>query len=134
MLVVWKKRSSIPADEVEARMWFFGVARRILLGYYRGKYRSEALAAALREHISRTVDVADLDGTVLGQGQEIRVLVANLPRMDQEIVTLVHWDGFSLAEVAAIMRIPASTVRSRYRRTRARLRREWEDQSYTAQF
>ena len=126
MLVVWKKRASIPVDDIEARMWFFGVARRLLLSYYRGKSRKEELATALRDHISRTVDVAGLDGGRQGEGQDVRALIAGLPQADQEIVTLVHWDGFSLIEVATVLRIPASTVRSRYRRARARLRREME--------
>ena len=126
MLVVWKKRDSIPANDSEARMWFFGVARRLLQSYYRGKSRRAELATALREHLSRTIDVADLDGEPLGGKEDVRALIANLPQADREIVTLVHWDGFTLAEVAAVMNVSASTVRSRYRRARARLRQQME--------
>ena len=41
---------------------------------------------------------------------------------DREIIQLVHWDGFSLAEAAKILGKKPATVRSRYSRARAKLR------------
>jgi RNA polymerase sigma-70 factor (ECF subfamily) len=126
MLVVWKKRTSVPTDSTEARMWFFGIARRLLVSHYRGRSRREALASVLRAQIAAAETKADRDGTAIlggeGNRQEIRSLIAGLAPIDREIVSLVHWDGFSLAEVAIMMGISSSTVRSRYRRARARLR------------
>ncbi|WP_415127831.1 sigma factor-like helix-turn-helix DNA-binding protein [Microbacterium sp.] len=38
-----------------------------------------------------------------------------------ELVTLVHWDGFTIAEAGLLQGVPASTARGRYQRARARL-------------
>lgn len=47
-------------------------------------------------------------------GLEVRDAIARLDPELAELVRLVHWEGFSLGEVAALEGIPASTVRSRY--------------------
>jgi DNA-directed RNA polymerase specialized sigma24 family protein len=55
------------------------------------------------------------------QGLEARDAIARLEPELAEIVRLVHWDGFSLGEVAALKGIPASTVRSRYAHAKRQL-------------
>ncbi len=39
-----------------------------------------------------------------------------------ELVRLVHWERFSLAEAAELLGIPASTARGRYQRAKDDLR------------
>ena len=39
-----------------------------------------------------------------------------------EIVRLVHWEGFTLAQVADILDQPASTVRNHYQQAKQHLR------------
>ena len=53
---------------------------------------------------------------------EVRSAIAELGTIDQEIVRLVYWDGFTLAEVAQILNMRPPTVRSRHARARAKLR------------
>lgn len=55
------------------------------------------------------------------QGLEVRDAIARLDPELAEVVRLVHWDGFNLAEVAELEAIPASTVRSRYGRAKREL-------------
>jgi RNA polymerase sigma-70 factor (ECF subfamily) len=52
----------------------------------------------------------------------VREALAQLPEIDQEIIRLVHWDGFSQVEVARPLDMPEATVRSRHLRARQRLR------------
>ncbi|WP_422665076.1 RNA polymerase sigma factor [Agrococcus beijingensis] len=47
---------------------------------------------------------------------------SQLPALDQEMMTVVYWEGFSQQEVAAIVGRPAATVRSRLARARTALR------------
>jgi RNA polymerase sigma-70 factor (ECF subfamily) len=54
-------------------------------------------------------------------GLEVRDAIARLDPELAELVRLVHWDGFSLGEVATLEGIPASTVRSRYARAKREL-------------
>jgi RNA polymerase sigma-70 factor (ECF subfamily) len=118
LLVVWRKERAVPADPTEARMWLFGVARKVLLGQYRSARRRAALSDRLALELA--VDAPRDDQL----GDELRSLIAKLHPTDQEIVRLVYWDGFSLAEAAVILKMPAATVRSRHARARARLREE----------
>lgn len=51
----------------------------------------------------------------------MRDLVSRLDDDLAEVLTLVHWEGLSLVEIAGILDIPASTARGRYRRARHEL-------------
>ena len=116
LVVVWRRESSIPVDEVHARMWLYGVARKVLSSQRRSSTRRNALAERLRESIAETT-TPERDARA-----HVRSLVATLPAVDREIIGLVYWEGFSLVEVATIMSMPAATVRSRHARARERLR------------
>jgi RNA polymerase sigma-70 factor (ECF subfamily) len=44
----------------------------------------------------------------------VRDLVRRLPDPQRELVTLIHWDGFSIREAAELLGLNPSTARSRY--------------------
>lgn len=122
LLVVWRKARSVPDDDAEARMWMFGIARRVLATHRRSSHRRSALHERLR---------AELAATPPAEPEDVRALrdaLAQLPEIDQEIIRLVHWDGFSQVEVAQLLGLPEGTVRSRHQRARVRLRAALRDQ------
>ena len=55
-------------------------------------------------------------------GIDVRAAVEKLPDELAELVRLVHWDGFSLEQAAILMRVPASTARTRHVRAKKLLR------------
>ncbi|WP_166874528.1 RNA polymerase sigma factor [Salinibacterium sp. ZJ450] len=115
MLVTWRHIRSLPADDERARMWMFGTARRVLANHRRGSKRKSALADRLRDELvvnGPTSSVAD------GIAEEVRQAVSDLPPVLGEVVSLVHWEGFTLVEVSLILDTSASTVRSRYAKAR----------------
>ncbi len=114
MLVVWRNAQKISSDPLAARMWTFGVARNVLSNHLRGVRRRNRLERRLIDTYRFDSDDTDLRETVAGA-------VSLLAPIDQEIVRLVHWEGFSLAEIAAILHRKPATVRSRYSRARQRL-------------
>ncbi|WP_375387934.1 RNA polymerase sigma factor [uncultured Amnibacterium sp.] len=128
MIVAWRRADVVPADERQARMWLFGVARNTLSTHRRGQARRDALSSELRSQLSTRPDLAgrhwrhEEDPRV----DLVRELVAALPEIDREIFALVVWDGFSLTEVADMLDVPAGTVRSRYSRARANVRARLE--------
>ncbi|WP_133160269.1 RNA polymerase sigma factor [Cryobacterium zongtaii] len=126
MLVVWRKRGAIPANPVEARMWFFGIARRVLLTYRRSASRQNFLVARLKANSATAPVHANKAGNVDDGGEDLRAhvrsLVGTLSDTDREIVTLVHWEGFSLEQAAVMLSMRGSTVRTRYSRARAHLK------------
>ena len=118
LLVAWRRAEVVPRDEVQARMWLFGVARGVLSNHARGVRRRLRLADALRDRLALVVreDREDSRDAVVDA-------VEALPRDLAELVRLVHWDGFTLAEAAELMGIRPSTARGRYARARELLLR-----------
>jgi RNA polymerase sigma-70 factor, ECF subfamily len=118
LLVLWRRARAVPADDVEARRWLFGVARRVLAGHRRGRQRRLALAERLRGELAIPPEEVDV------VGQSVRAAVRRLPERDRELIGLVHWEGFTLQEAAEILGLKAGTARMRYLRARERLARE----------
>ncbi|TFB52068.1 RNA polymerase sigma factor [Cryobacterium tagatosivorans] len=116
MVTVWRKRALLPLEHEHARMWCFGIARNLLRNYSRGEQRRSELSRALRATVSVTDVELDSEEAVA-----IRDLIYQLGPDLAEVVTLTHWEGFSLAEIARLQGVPAATVRGRYRRARLAL-------------
>lgn len=115
LLVVWRRERAVPDDPIQARMWMFGVARKVLSGQHRSRRRREALTARLAAELTVSMPAAP--------GAGLRDLIERLlDETDREIIELVYWDGFSLAEAASILGLRPGTVRSRHARARAKLR------------
>lgn len=117
MVVAWRRVADLPLDTEGARMWLFGIARGTLLNYARGERRRGALFDRLRGAMQLRTTSPGAD-----EGADVRDAVARLGADLAEIVSLIHWDGFTLPEVAELLGVPVTTVRSRYRRARAMLR------------
>lgn len=116
LLVLWRKSRSIPGDREEARRYAFGIARHVLRTHHRGRQRRNALADRLRATTREATEaspVVDL---------ELRDALARLPHKDREIVQLVAWDGFSVADAGRIVGCSPEAARARYSRARSRLR------------
>ena len=116
LLIAWRRVGDLPDDATEARMWLFGLARGTLLNHARGQRRRIALADKVRSHMPVTA------APPADEGGEVRDAIARLKPELAEIVQLVHWDGFTLAQAAEIIGIPAATARSRYARAKDDLR------------
>ena len=119
LIVVWRRRSAVPADPLQARMWLFGVARKVLSGHRRSSRRRTALTLRLGEELASEVSASPVDDPA---GEYVRACIRELSDLDQEIIRLVYWDGFSLEETAQILGAKSATIRSRHSRARARLK------------
>ncbi|MFK4789052.1 RNA polymerase sigma factor [Microbacterium sp. ZW T5_56] len=119
MLVLWRRARDAPSDDGQLRPWLFGVAHRVLQRHRRSWARREAATQRLRSELeghsySGFADSDDAD--------RVRGALRVLAELDRQIITLVHWEGFTQAEAAAILGRNPSTVRTRYERARQRLR------------
>lgn len=126
MMTAWRRTPRMPVDDTEARMWLFGVARNVLANAQRSSVRRGRLADRLRAHLSLPVPMMDDD-----ERADVREAVRRLPPDLRDLIGLVHWEGFSLAEAAEIIGIPASTARGRYQSARQRLARALAPSSVT---
>lgn len=130
LLVVWRRSADLPRDPDQARMWTYGVARRVLATHRRGGVRRNALAARLRAELELAQPASHTpDDSSTHAHAAVHAALERLSPLDREIVRLVHWDGFTLAEVATLLGKRPGTVRSRYHRARQRLREHLSSRS-----
>ena len=97
-------------------MWLFTIARNVLGNADRTERRRWRLANRLRVML----EPADAPGA--DAGSEVRDAVARLDPDLAELIRLVHWDGFTIAQAASFLGIPASTARTRHQRAKEELR------------
>ncbi|TCC66422.1 RNA polymerase sigma factor [Kribbella pittospori] len=118
MLVAWRRMDEVPPDDA-ARLYLFGVARRVLANHRRGELRRDRLAERLRLELAEVTP----DLTSLSESTEaIRAGLEKLSDSDRELIMLTGWDGLDPREAAVVLGVPARTVRTRLHRARSRLR------------
>jgi len=113
LLVIWRRWSRVPGDDDAALSWAFGVAANVLANQRRGRLRQSRLADRLRSEVREVYVVAD---------GRVAEAIATLGQKDAELVRLIGWDGFGVAEAGAILGLSAAAARTRYSRARTRLR------------
>lgn len=118
-LVAWRRGADIPPDD-ETRLWLYGVARRVLANHRRSGVRRERLGERLRQRLSVTVGVDP--GSAVPERLAVRGALARLGDLDREVLMLTVLEGLEPREAATVLRVSATTVRTRLSRARARLR------------
>jgi RNA polymerase sigma-70 factor (ECF subfamily) len=114
----WRRLEDIPAGE-GARLWLYGVARRVLANHRRGESRRTALGLRLRAELTEWAEsITDQDPSA------VRVAFARLSPGDRELLSLVGWEGLRTAEIATVLGCSSGAVRIRLHRARKRLARE----------
>ena len=94
-ITAYRKSSSIPDDADHARFWLFAVVRRQLANYRHSKLRHSNVAVRL----AGSFRVAPPQN---GQNHALELLDA-LPAKDRELVALIIWDGFGVAEAGQLL-------------------------------
>ena len=117
-LVAWRRFDDVPSWP-QARLWLYGVARRVLANQRRGDGRRTALGGRLRQELATVLP--DISHAVV----ERDVIAAALDRLadrDREVLQLAAWEELTPAEIAEVLGVSAVAVRTRLSRSRARLR------------
>ena len=128
-LVLWENGAKVPTSEQDARMWCFGIARNLLREHYRHAKKELALADGLRDHLrslGQRDNAADTAVEAVLRAERVRRAITLLDERSKELVMLVHWDGFSIADAARLLSINQSTARTRHGRALRRLQRYLE--------
>lgn len=123
LVILLRRPARLPDDLEGLRRYTYGVARKVCANARRGKLRrtrlAEQLKAELREH--------DLVATPQYRDAEFAEAVARLSEKDRELLLLIAWEGFGVAEAGAMLKLSPAAARQRYSRIRARLREELTD-------
>lgn len=118
LIVLWRRRSDVAAREEDLRRYAFGVVRKVVVRFDRGHARRLALATKLQEEVAGR-SVPDQN---VGLDLDLRTALRALPPKDRELVLLVAWEGFSVADASQLLGPTAVGGRARYSRARKRLR------------
>ena len=108
-LAGWRGDSSL-------RTWLATICRRLCIDRARLKQLETVAAPDLEAVAGSTADTE-----ALADRFDLRAALDRLPAEDREAFLLVHHYGYSSFEAAALLGVPASTVRSRVGRARQRL-------------
>ena len=127
LLAIWESSARLPTTDQDARMWCFGIARNILREHYRHAAKQLALADGLRDHLRASASAhkgADAVAEAKIRSETVRHAVMALDDRSRELIMLIHWDGFSIADAARILALNQSTARTRYARALKRLQKQ----------
>ena len=119
-LTAWRRLDDLPRG-LEARLWLYGVARRVLANHRRGERRRLRLTERLRDDIAQLLDASEpalseeLEAVVQALGQ--------LREKDREILGLVAWEGLSHEELGSVLGCSPNAAKIRLHRARRRLAR-----------
>jgi RNA polymerase sigma-70 factor (ECF subfamily) len=116
-LAALRPNSGFDANRAAMRTWLFGVARNQAL-----KLLAKRPVAA--EDDQRISDGPSPEREVLHTEMEAVVAraVTRLPEGQREVLILAHYEELPLAEIARVMEIEVTAVKSRLQRARAQLK------------
>ncbi|MGW0805690.1 RNA polymerase sigma factor [Nonomuraea sp. NPDC002799] len=118
-VIAWRRIEEVPTGD-EARLWLYGVARKVLANQRRGERRHERRTAALRAELAASPLVAeppDADPTHVGK------VFRTLSDDDRELLTLVAWERLDPGQIAKTLGVSRNAVRVRLYRARKRFAR-----------
>lgn len=100
-------------DGEHLKAWLLRTALNRCADIQRGRVRRPVLSLDEVGELARPVD---------SEAAELWEAVARLPESEQTVVHLHYAEGYRTEEIAALLRVPAATVRTRLRRARLRLK------------
>jgi RNA polymerase sigma factor (sigma-70 family) len=121
-LIVWRRLPEVPGDG-EARLWLYGVARKVLANHHRAGGRRDRLGERLRDMLGQVYAVPDHAEAVVG-ADTVRRAMAQLSELDREVLTLSFLEELAPREIATVLGLDPVLVRARLSRARNRLRTE----------
>ena len=117
-LITWRRLEDVPEQPLP---WLLGVARRVLANRRRAEGRTSALHKRLADEqtIPEPVEV-----TSPAPSSSLLAALARLSERDQEVLTLVAWDGLDRVQAARVLGISTGALAVRLHRARGRLIRQ----------
>lgn len=113
-LTAWRRLEDMPPGP-QARLWLYGVARRVLANHYRGERRRWALADRLRADLA-----VHRPPEHTGELAQIAQAFRGLPAADRELLALASWEGLDHGQIAVVLGCSRNAVRIRLHRARKR--------------
>ena len=117
-LIAWRRLAEVPAGAA-ARLWLYGVARRVIANLRRSERRRTRLGGRLAESLRTELATHSAPS---GEAAEVLRAMTELSDEDRELLLLISWEGLSPSEAAKVLGASSLAARSRLHRARRRLR------------
>jgi len=116
-LVAWRRLDDVPSGE-QARLWLFGVARKVVSTTQRSTRRRFRLTAKSMAQADTGAVTIDTETVVVRRSEDARLLkaIGTLRPADQELVRLKAWEELSHADIGEILGISSHAVDMRLNR------------------
>lgn len=124
-LDAFRRRGTYDIAFADARPWLYGIAANLIGKHARAEVRMlRAYARTGTDPVLTVGHADDADSRIASAAvqRELAAALARLAEGDREVLLMIAWADLSYAEVAAALRIPVGTVRSRLHRARSRIR------------
>jgi RNA polymerase sigma-70 factor, ECF subfamily len=108
LLRAWRKAGSLEGDASSLRSWLFTIAHRLAIDEHRAR---AARAEGSERELPDVPVVGQLDRAL--EAWQITEALATLSRDHREALVETYFRGRSVAEAAAVLGVPAGTVKSR---------------------
>ena len=118
-LTAWRRLDDVPGGE-PARLWLYGVARKVLANHHRGERRRSALTERLRADLAAAYRPPEFTGELA----QIAAAFRRLPEAERELLALSAWEGLGNGEIAVVLGCSRNAVRIRLFRARKRFAAE----------
>ena len=113
--IAWRRVEEMPTGDA-ARLWLYGVARRVLANHRRGEQRHRLRTTELRDEVAALIG-DPLDASIIARA------FRGLSDDDREILGLVAWEGLDRDAIATVLGCSRGAVRVRLHRARTRFSR-----------
>lgn len=112
-LIAWRRLEAVPHGD-QARLWLYGVARRVLANHHRSQRRRSTLADRLRADLAVSFHPPEYAGELA----EVAAVFRGLPDNERELLALAGWEGLDAGQIAAVLGCSRNAVRIRLHRAR----------------
>lgn len=110
-IAVWQKASQFDAARGRLESWLLQITRNLAIDNLRYQRRRHAHAVSLDDVESHA---ALSDGPLAElQKRELNGLLQKLPAEQQQVIELAYFQGFTHEEIAAKLKLPIGTIKSR---------------------
>ncbi|MDB5259502.1 MAG: polymerase, sigma-24 subunit, subfamily [Candidatus Taylorbacteria bacterium] len=131
----WKHIRKFDSEKAGFKPWLFAIARNTAIDWLRKK-RPATFTDIDADRSRSSDDAAEQFGNAIPDGEpladeifekkelaeRIESMLASLPPDERTIILLHHYEMLTFEEIAEILKKPMNTVKSRYRRTLAKLK------------
>jgi RNA polymerase sigma factor (sigma-70 family) len=118
-LVAWRRLDDIPTGD-QARLWLYGVARRVLANHRRGQRRRSTLTDRLRADLAVSFRPPEYTGELAAVAAAFR----GLPDDERDLLALAGWEGLDAGQLAAVLGCSRNAARIRLHRARRHFAQE----------